>query len=629
MGAARREPRWGMESVTLERLVRPRVLDPLSGGGEPVLLEDALARRAERREHGPVRLEGPPGSGKRTALAFVRLHFAGDERIAIEGEPAERAEVVVGVFAGQAFPLPSRLALVPWTRDEWIEYLLANQRAGCTCVMARLEAPERYLALNGRPLLWAAVLDELARDEALTDDLSALRRALRNAAGDRLERARALALELVRNPEDPTPRTDLAHLGRDVPRLEALLQQESVELLLAAEGVAQSLDEPDPSARLPRRLAPALLRVIGPILREQPRARAALASCLEGSSPDGHASAASLLHRCGAEELAAALRALRERGRTLPRLTGAVLPGLTAPGLDLGHAQLERADLRRARLERADLGSARLAGADFTGAALVGARLTDVHAERARFVGADLRAGRLEGARLARADLGECRLEGALLRGASLEQADLVGALLDGADLRAAVLRGARLERASLLGADLGRASLDGLDLRAVRLAGCSLREASLVGCHLEGLALEQLDLARADLTSALLTATVFERADLSGACLWYAGLADVRWRGVNLSGADLSHASFQLGSTRSGLVLGAPAGWGTLTGFYTDETTEPSFQAPEEIRKADLCEADLRGAKILDTDFYLVDLRGARYTPEQERHLRACNAIL
>ena len=39
----------------------------------------------------------------------------------------------------------------------------------------------------------------------------------------------------------------------------------------------------------------------------------------------------------------------------------------------------------------------------------------------------------------------------------------------------------------------------------------------------------------------------------------------------------------------------------------------EQGFKAPEEIRKADLRRADLRGARILETDFYLVDLRGAQ----------------
>jgi hypothetical protein len=67
----------------------------------------------------------------------------------------------------------------------------------------------------------------------------------------------------------------------------------------------------------------------------------------------------------------------------------------------------------------------------------------------------------------------------------------------------------------------------------------------------------------------------------------------------------------------------------GTRTGFYTDDYEEQGFKAPEEIRKANLRGADLRGAWVLHADFYLVDLRDARYTPEQAKLFRRCSAIL
>ena len=56
---------------------------------------------------------------------------------------------------------------------------------------------------------------------------------------------------------------------------------------------------------------------------------------------------------------------------------------------------------------------------------------------------------------------------------------------------------------------------------------------------------------------------------------------------------------------------------------------TVRGFQLPEEIRKANLCGADLRGAKIGRVDFYLVDLRGARYDKIHHEHLLRCGAIL
>ena len=81
--------------------------------------------------------------------------------------------------------------------------------------------------------------------------------------------------------------------------------------------------------------------------------------------------------------------------------------------------------------------------------------------------------------------------------------------------------------------------------------------------------------------------------------------------------------------------VLSAPSGGspiaseGSRTGFYTDDYEEQYYKAPEEIRKANLCRADLRGARIDGVDFYLVDLRGAQYDAEHEDHFRRCGAIL
>jgi hypothetical protein len=83
------------------------------------------------------------------------------------------------------------------------------------------------------------------------------------------------------------------------------------------------------------------------------------------------------------------------------------------------------------------------------------------------------------------------------------------------------------------------------------------------------------------------------------------------------------------MGSSRSGLVDSPYPSHGTRTGFYTDFYDEIHYRRPEEIRKANLCGADLRGANVRDVDFYLVDLRGAQYDPDQAAHFRRCDAIL
>jgi uncharacterized protein YjbI with pentapeptide repeats len=117
--------------------------------------------------------------------------------------------------------------------------------------------------------------------------------------------------------------------------------------------------------------------------------------------------------------------------------------------------------------------------------------------------------------------------------------------------------------------------------------------------------------------------------ARLRGAILAGAGLADIEWERADLRGADFRGSTFHLGSSRSGLVGSPLACEGSRTGFYTDELYEQDFKSPEEIRKANLRGADLRGAKIINVDFYLVDVRDAIYTSDQAAHLRQTGAIL
>ena len=75
---------------------------------------------------------------------------------------------------------------------------------------------------------------------------------------------------------------------------------------------------------------------------------------------------------------------------------------------------------------------------------------------------------------------------------------------------------------------------------------------------------------------------------------------------------------------------MGSPyPGHGSKTGFYSDDFGEQTHKAPEEIRKVNLRGADLRGTRVDNTDFYLVDLRGAKYDRQQAEHFRHCDAIL
>ena len=55
--------------------VRPRVLPPSGAGDESVLLEEVVADKLARGERGYLRLIGPTGSGRTTALRHLAQCF--------------------------------------------------------------------------------------------------------------------------------------------------------------------------------------------------------------------------------------------------------------------------------------------------------------------------------------------------------------------------------------------------------------------------------------------------------------------------------------------------------------------------------------------------------------------------
>jgi uncharacterized protein YjbI with pentapeptide repeats len=165
--------------------------------------------------------------------------------------------------------------------------------------------------------------------------------------------------------------------------------------------------------------------------------------------------------------------------------------------------------------------------------------------------------------------------------------------------------------------------------MRTARLTGACLDSACLIEAQMEDISWPDAKLLGADLRGAHLTGSRLPRADLRGAKFSGAGLAEIAWERADLRRADLRGATFHMGSSRSGLVGSPIACEGSKTGFYTDDFEDMHFKHPEEIRNANLCGADLRGARIDGLDFYLVDLRGAKLDEDQLVHVRRCGAIL
>jgi len=634
--------------VPCPAIVRPRVM--LSNSEGTMLLDDAIAARLEARQWGLILLVGSARSGKSTALAHVAHIFVGDSRVVVHDQPSEldylrletaakngiaiiadpvtqevnssgvpKAELIHEVKSSSV-PKVEIWSLARWLRDDLIEYLLAKHRDQCASVMTRVSATKSRHRLGGNPELWSIVLDRMAVDPSLLDPVDALRAALHSSSIDRgqLNGYRTHCFARLMNPA-----TALLHEVSNPhdPWYERLVRHDIVQQILAAEHVVRRLQDSIPVDILSRRLPARLVREIASQLRGDHAALVHLSRAATGDERAVHAMSISILHAAGSDWQPAHGRA--------PRLNGALLPGVQWPGTRLSHFHASDAVLNRADLSESSLRTVYLDRAQLSQARLHGARLHDLSAVEARFEGADLSFVRAREADFTGANMCGANLEGAMLRQAQFMRANLSHAHMCRADLLRSNLSGANVEGADFTGANLTGCNLRGLRLCKATLSGAIMQLAILDDCDLEGVQLPGAALKSASLIAANLTGSYMPGAQMQRAILVGAKLAEVDWQGADLRDVDFETATFHMGSSRSGLVGSPFASEGTRTGFYTDDYTEQGFKSPEEIRKANLCRADLRDAKVEKVDFYLVDLRGALYSPEQEEHFRRCKAIL
>jgi uncharacterized protein YjbI with pentapeptide repeats/energy-coupling factor transporter ATP-binding protein EcfA2 len=608
--------------------VRPRVHAPASG--EPVLLEDEIRDLLTKGFVGRLVLIGPPGSGKTTALRHLAAVLPTEASVVLLDEPNEHSVaqapshgVMIFTMPGNCpWPFEASYRLADWTDDDLIEYLLSAHPKRCASVMARLRPADRSL-LRGIPDLWQIVLERLASDDAIAEVRTALHHYLKAhlADTDLLERTRSACLNLYAAP-DKHKSTTFENLAKPqfIKGLLRALRHEAMRLLLAAERVAADLHGDADCDFLARRLPRDLVRAAAEFIQEDARGVEHLHELLAGP-PWSHAMAASLLHAAGVT--------WTPPPNAAPVLTGAYLDGVRWPQVILENARLDETALSMADLSQANLKTASAVSADLSGACLSGAitgriLALEVRLDRANLVEAQATEGIFQGASLRGAILDNALLERAVFR-----RADLTGASFRGANLARAILIEARIEGADFSGAALCGAWMQNLPLRAANLIHTNFKEAILEGSDLECVEMPRALFKKANLRSALLTDSVMPDSDFRETILCDAGLAGIEWERADLRGADLRGASFHLGSTRSGLVGSPIACEGSRTGFYTDDYEEQTHKAPEEIRKANLCGADLRGARLDGVDFYLVDLRGATYDPEQAQQFRRCGAIL
>lgn len=598
-------------------------------GGEVLPIEDLVRPWIEAGAHGVIAIKGAPDSGRSTALQYLLATFGASEGVVFLDEPApaeveahaERALVIYTTNRPAPESRLATIALAGWGDDDAIEYLLAKHRDQCASVMKRLLADaERASLLGGSPHLWTVALEEMAQDDAVRNVETALLTRLRWLMPVWAERWKFgnWALQLLRNPEPFLPEAIPGLLAHEFTRL---FRHGSVQLLLAAEAVVVDLRGEVFDRALEGNVPRDVVRRVASQAGDDFAVRTALSKLLKSDWITAHPAAASFMLAIDPD--------WRPQDRPIPNLSRALLARACWTQVDLAAARLTGADLSEALLTGANLSESSISGAELRGAFMFGADLTKAIARQTNFAGASLELARMNGALLWLSSFEGANLWEAVLVDASLSQANLSRACLRGADLTRATLNRARLDDADLRGANLTNATARECAFRLARLQGTVFVRAELHSCDFEGADLTEPDFTGADLRGAWFTSSVLRRARFKRANLAETGLADVEWEDADLRDADFTNASFHMGSSRSGLVGSPIASEGSRTGFYTDESLEDGFRAPEDVRKANLRRADLRGAKVSGTDWYLVDLRGARYTPRQEAHFRKCRAIL
>ncbi len=613
--------------------VRPRVLSPETGESLP--LTDYVAPLLAAEDSGAIRLLGPPGSGKTTALGHLAGLVPPHMNVAFLDNSDTHAIAralaggwVVFTMDGQAIPknCATDLHLAPWGDDDWIEYLLDRDPHQCADVMVRINRDKSEAArLDGIPEVWRVVLDRMLADPSVAGPRAALRNELASLLPDDDFRAcvEADCFEAIISNQARFPNSRLISLrciGLNE-RSARLIRHRPAGLLLAADCVARAVRHPDESVLQAHALPYDLIRESASSMACDKTAVDRLSYLLTNPGQRQiHPMVASILH---------ALNAGWKAGTPAPRLAGAYLQEADWAEIDLTRADLQGGDLSRSNLRGSRLDSANLENGNLVGAELGASSLLRTTFKKADLTRASLESvraatGQFQSARLVAANLALGNFDFSSFEGADLTDACLADASLVGADLRYATLKNADFSRS-----DLSRAIIHGLCLTAAQFAGAQFKGADLSHCNLEEMALPGAIFAGANLNHALLTGSKMPGADFSKANLRATGLAEIDWEGADLREADLRQAAFHLGSSRSGLVGSPIACEGSRTGFYTDDWAEQDYKSPEEIRKANLCGADLRGAKIYGVDFYLVDLRGARIDPKQIEHIRQSGAIL
>jgi len=579
--------------------VAPRARRPGSTAALP--LEQLVLPILQSHSEGRINIIAGPGEGKTTALKHLRAVIPQSFHIRLVD--TKRIEIAARIVTSKAVldncEMLAVFELCPWTLDDCLEYLVAVHRPQCASVLSRLKDDPSLPALKGNPQLLTLAMDSMARDSSIASAREALR------------------IHISNLPVESLPKDEAKFIKRHF----YWFRHDFVKDIYTASQIAGELSR----GSIPAQLNSPLVKLIPEFAAAIRTSRPAI-QCLEKLVKDQYSHAAvpmavSILLRLDPDWRPSSGHGLR--------LTNAELPNARWAGLDLSEAILSGADFSGADLNGANLTFAFADSATFDRANLRGARLDQTFLENASFQSADLSDASAVKAKFSLTNLKGANLFRSILTGASFEQAVLDDANCQWADFSEAILALITVSGANFQSASFSHAQLHRVDMTEAQWTGAAFPNARLLACNLEGLQLPYVNFQGANLLKSLLTATLIPGGKFANANLEETGLAHIEWENADLRGANFTKASFHLGSTRSGLVGSIIPCEGSRTGFYTDDFNEQDFKSPEEIRKACLVGANLRGAKVEGSDFYLVDLRRALYSKAQAEHFSKTGAIL
>jgi uncharacterized protein YjbI with pentapeptide repeats len=575
---------------------------------------------------GIIQMTGPTGSGKSVALDYLLATLPPGSFVAIDNALIDMRDAPADKLVVATNSLPLRceclatFAMSGWTFDDCTLYLSRVHPAQCRSVIDRLMMDETTPLLEGTPRLIRIALDAMANDPSIETCSMALRKHLANRIPP--DHRRGLAVLCLRSALKEKGGIELDQLqALDDPHVVNLLRHHTIRVLLAADRVAEKLADSQPTEELSETMPLELVKEIAFSARTRPKAIERLNAFLMSTDRRFDAMAASIL-------LAVDPGWRPQSGQNLQLMEG-YFADAKWRGIDLAGANLSGADFSQADLRDADLTNVLALGTIFI---------------TANFENSILTYGNFMSSDLTLASFLCCSgrysiFDRATLEAANLQYSDFSHAAFHSARLTLASFARSALNFAKFSANDVQDADFDEAQLMGSRFKHVRLRDATFVGacfqgaivrnCNLEGMHLPDANFFEADLTGSDFTGTRIPGGNFHGAKLANAGLAEIDWPGADLHGADLRGASFHMGSSRSGLVGSTIPCEGSRTGFYTDDYNDQDFKDPEEIRKANLRNADLRYADVEKTDFYLVDLRGAKLSPGHVEHFKRTGAIL